>query len=197
MVFNRFLFVFSIRRVRRRNTEKNKKRDIPDWYQSGSDRYGDSINDKSREILRRGDIPILHGDCDGNEYYQNLIAHPTDHSIVSLSLPLFLFFPMSYEITDALTKAVQDLIVLVKQLREDVAHQTAEINHLRRLIENCAGCREPVQINRENCQNANPCFEGVQCYDAESGPRCGRCPSGETYIHKFGSRESIIGILIG
>lgn len=104
-----------------------------------------------------------------------LIAHRNDHSIVSF----YLFTSHHFEIADALTKAVQDLIALVKQLREDVAHQTAEINHLRRLIENCAGCREPIQITRENCQNANPCFEGVQCYDAESGPRCGRCPSGE------------------
>lgn len=92
-----------------------------------------------------------------------------------------LLFP--FQFADALTKAVQDLIALVKQLREDVAHQTVEINHLRRIIENCAGCREPVPIKRENCQNANPCFEGVQCYDAEGGPRCGRCPSGETYLN--------------
>lgn len=47
--------------------EKNKKRDIRDWYQqqqSGSDRYRDQT-DTNNDIYRRGDIPVLHGDCDG------------------------------------------------------------------------------------------------------------------------------------
>lgn len=46
-------------------TEKNKKRDIRNWYQSVNDRYLDTVEDKNRDDLRRGDIPILHGDCDG------------------------------------------------------------------------------------------------------------------------------------
>lgn len=79
---------------------------------------------------------------------------------------------------DALTRAVNDLMALVKQLRDDIAHQRNEINHLRRLIENCAGCKESPQPVRENCQNANPCFQGVQCYETSSGMRCGRCPAG-------------------
>lgn len=48
-------------------SEKNKKRDIRDWYQqqqSGSDRYRDQP-DGNNDIYRRGDIPVLHGDCDG------------------------------------------------------------------------------------------------------------------------------------
>lgn len=47
------------------STERNKKRDIRNWYQSANDRYNDAIEDKPRDTLRRGDIPILHGDCDG------------------------------------------------------------------------------------------------------------------------------------
>lgn len=78
---------------------------------------------------------------------------------------------------DIMSKAIQDLLALVKLLREEVAHQTNEINHLRRLIENCAGCRETVVV-KENCDNLNPCFDGVQCYDSQHGVRCGRCPSG-------------------
>lgn len=63
--FDVFLFVFFLLLLLRLiYLEKNKKRDIRDWYQSGSDRYSDRIDDKSRE-LRRGDIPVLHGDCDG------------------------------------------------------------------------------------------------------------------------------------
>lgn len=79
---------------------------------------------------------------------------------------------------DIMSKAIQDLLALVKLLREEVAHQTNEINHLRRLIENCAGCRETVPTVRENCDNLNPCFEGVQCHEGSNGVRCGRCPTG-------------------
>ncbi|KAG4072453.1 hypothetical protein HA402_004385 [Bradysia odoriphaga] len=78
---------------------------------------------------------------------------------------------------DALTKAIQDLIVLVKQLKDDVGQQRGEIAQLRHLIENCAGCKEPVEV-RENCQNANPCYPGAQCYDTSTGMRCGHCPRG-------------------
>lgn len=44
--------------------EKNKKRDIRDWYQPASERVRDQT-DATNEVLRRGDIPVLHGDCDG------------------------------------------------------------------------------------------------------------------------------------
>lgn len=86
---------------------------------------------------------------------------------------------------DIMSKAIQDLLALVKLLREEVAHQTSEINHLRRLIENCAGCREsePQITIKENCDNSNPCFEGVQCYDSSTGVRCGRCPSGRRQLY--------------
>lgn len=48
------------------STERNKKRDIRNWYQSTNDRFNDAIDDKPRDASpRRGDIPILHGDCDG------------------------------------------------------------------------------------------------------------------------------------
>lgn len=47
-------------------TEKNKKRDTS-WYHSGSDRERDRYRETepNNELYRRGDIPILHGDCDG------------------------------------------------------------------------------------------------------------------------------------
>lgn len=88
-----------------------------------------------------------------------------------------------------MSKAIQDLLALVKLLREEVAHQTNEINHLRRLIENCAGCRETVAIVKENCDNLNPCYDGVQCYDSQHGVRCGRCPSGTYSVHIEAKRE--------
>lgn len=85
--------------------------------------------------------------------------------------------------TDLISKAIQDLLALVKLLREEVAHQSSEISHLRRLIENCASCREPepIHIVKENCDTANPCFTGVHCYDTSTGVRCGRCPTGRCF----------------
>lgn len=55
------------------STERNKKRDIRNWYQSANDRYNDAIEDKPRDTLRRGDIPILHGDCDGKCWPQSTL----------------------------------------------------------------------------------------------------------------------------
>lgn len=84
---------------------------------------------------------------------------------------------------DLISKAIQDLLALVKLLREEVSHQSNEIGHLRRLIENCAGCREPepVHMIKESCATANPCFTGVHCYETSTGVRCGRCPSGRWF----------------
>lgn len=56
------------------STERNKKRDIRNWYQSANDRYNDAIEDKPRDTLRRGDIPILHGDCDGKWWPQSTLC---------------------------------------------------------------------------------------------------------------------------
>lgn len=64
-------------------SEKNKKRDIRDWYQqqSGSDRYRDQP-DGNNDIYRRGDIPVLHGDCDGKCIEVAGIAHDGLASLV-------------------------------------------------------------------------------------------------------------------
>ena len=43
-------------------TEKNRKRDVRDYYSNRDER-----NDvRTGNLARRGDIPIIHGDCDGN-----------------------------------------------------------------------------------------------------------------------------------
>lgn len=171
--------------------EKNKKRDISsrNWYQSTNDRFSDAVDEKNRDNPpRRGDIPILHGDCDGNfsrTFSLIFIKFNLQKKyFLFLSIPLtrpkyYVNFIRSFPtFIDIMSKAIQDLLALVKLLREEVAHQTNEINHLRRLIENCAGCRETTPIVRENCDNLNPCFEGVQCHESANGVRCGRCPTG-------------------
>lgn len=47
-------------------TEKNRKRDVRDYYNSRDER-----NDvrTTGNLARRGDIPIIHGDCDGNRLF--------------------------------------------------------------------------------------------------------------------------------
>lgn len=82
---------------------------------------------------------------------------------------------------DMIAKGINDLYAIIKQLRDDVGKQTAEIQHLRHLIENCAGCQDqpqPTQPPRDSCAYSNPCYHGVQCHDTSSGPRCGSCPRG-------------------
>lgn len=107
-------------------------------------------------------------------------AHQKFAWLISVVFSYFLFLGAC---VDLISKAIQDLLALVKLLREEVAHQSGEISHLRRLIENCAGCREaePVHIIKENCDTANPCFTGVHCYDTSTGVRCGRCPTGRCF----------------
>ncbi|XP_036321314.1 uncharacterized protein LOC118735590 [Rhagoletis pomonella] len=126
--------------------EKNKKRDVRNWFNNDS---SDKRHEEERipvEIEQRGDIPVLHGDCE-----------------------------------DALAKSLSDLMELVKLLREDIANQRQEIAYLRRLLENCAGCKEPSSSSlrlEPTCRNANPCYPGVECRETATGVRCGRCPMG-------------------
>jgi len=67
--------------------------------------------------------------------------------------------------TDALARSLSDLLALVKLLREDVAHQRQEIAYLRMLLENCAGCKNPLTTDNQlriepDCRSANPCYPG-------------------------------------
>lgn len=46
-------------------TEKNKKRDIRDWMSNEHQFNSRIFTVGTEEVPRRGDIPIIHGDCDG------------------------------------------------------------------------------------------------------------------------------------
>lgn len=61
---------------------------------------------------------------------------------------------------DAMTKALSELLALVKQLRDEVGQQRNEIAYLRQLIENCAGCQHRAEPLKETCELNNPCFPG-------------------------------------
>lgn len=57
----------------RRKKDGNKKRDTRHWYdrdqqQAQQDRAHE--DDRVNDITRRGDIPIIHGDCDGKKNYK-------------------------------------------------------------------------------------------------------------------------------
>ncbi|XP_046661540.1 cartilage oligomeric matrix protein [Homalodisca vitripennis] len=77
-----------------------------------------------------------------------------------------------------LVKAINELVTIVKQLREEVETQRVETHKLRQLLEECDMC-QPGRPQRITCRsNPSPCYPGVECRDAPEGPRCGRCPQG-------------------
>lgn len=43
-------------------SEKNRKRDLNNQYYRSNDRRDDYV---TNNLPNRGDIPIMHGDCDG------------------------------------------------------------------------------------------------------------------------------------
>jgi Cartilage oligomeric matrix protein len=94
---------------------------------------------------RRGDIPVMHGDCDGE-----------------MKIKCF-FFVQQVKLfcLENLLKSLAELLALVKQLREEQKSQKTQIQYLHQLIENCAGCQPISQPQKiENCDYANPCFPG-------------------------------------
>lgn len=63
--------------------------------------------------------------------------------------------------SENLLRGINDLIALVKKLQQDIANQHGDIKRLQSLIENCAGCQEPQNLQRlDTCLYANPCFPG-------------------------------------
>ncbi|CAH0392455.1 unnamed protein product [Bemisia tabaci] len=104
-----------------------------------------------------------------------------------------------------LIKTINDLIQVVKRLREELESQRRETQSLRDILERCDFCRPGVQcydtvegFQCGSCPNGysgdgrhckprggcdlNPCHHGVQCVDTQEAPyyRCGACPQGST-----------------
>lgn len=126
--------------------ERNKKRDIRNWHHT-AEKYKEAFH--TDFSANRGDIPIIHGDCDG-KLVGPLQSYPTTQFST--------LFVVSIMVENIL-KLLGELMKLVKELKEEVKGQRHEINYLRGLIENCAGCQQ-AQPLRENCQYSNPCFPG-------------------------------------
>lgn len=53
----KFVFDFAVS-----GSEKNRKRDLNQYYRSD-----DRADYRNNNLPGRGDIPIIHGDCDGNK----------------------------------------------------------------------------------------------------------------------------------
>lgn len=79
-----------------------------------------------------------------------------------------------------LVKTINDLIGIIKKLRDEVERQRVETHNLRQLLEQCDICsQEQEDVPKITCRsNPPPCFPGAECRDTAEGPRCGRCPLG-------------------
>ncbi|KZC04077.1 Cartilage oligomeric matrix protein [Dufourea novaeangliae] len=88
-------------------------------------------------------------------------------------------------LTDSqIAKTLNELIEATKRVWREIELNRVETQHLRHLIENCAGCRErPVTTTTpapSTCDYKSPCYPGADCRDTPRGPRCGPCPPGFT-----------------
>src|SRR5690349_13372729 len=103
-------------------SEKNRKRDLNAYY-----RNNDRDDARNSNLPGRGDIPIIHGDCDGKCEEKYLMTLKVQNLFSS----------------ENLLRGINDLIALVKKLQQDIANQHGDIKRLQSLIENCAACQEP------------------------------------------------------
>ncbi|KAL3286961.1 hypothetical protein HHI36_001447, partial [Cryptolaemus montrouzieri] len=93
-----------------------------------------------------------------------------------------------------LLKALNELIRSVNSLYSKCGERDANIEWIRRYMEECDVCRRrpdppptrpppptTPEPTRPTCETAPPnCFRGVRCYETVQGPRCGPCPYGYT-----------------
>ncbi|XP_053982541.1 cartilage oligomeric matrix protein isoform X2 [Hylaeus volcanicus] len=91
-------------------------------------------------------------------------------------------------LTDSqIVKTLNELIVATKKVWREIELNRLETQHLRQLIENCAGCRVPLvppttttAAPPPTCDYKSPCFPGADCRNTPRGPQCGACPPGYT-----------------
>ncbi|XP_066589978.1 cartilage oligomeric matrix protein [Prorops nasuta] len=81
-----------------------------------------------------------------------------------------------------LVKVLNELIEATRRVWKEIELNRQETQHLRHLIENCAGCHVPVTEPppRIGCDMNSPCYPGAYCRESPAGPQCGPCPSGMT-----------------
>jgi syndecan 4 len=157
------------------NTEKNKKREIRD--------YAWEREDARIASARRGDIQIIHGDCDENlmKTLAELIAlvkllrDEVQHQRGEIQYLRSL-------LENCAACKEQDQIVRSGCKYENpcfagvTCHDTSSGPR-------CGHCPRGYVGDGKHCKvgvtcEDNPCFRGVQCYDTVEGAQCGPCPDG-------------------
>ncbi|XP_037959915.1 uncharacterized protein LOC119689209 isoform X2 [Teleopsis dalmanni] len=170
--------------------EKNKKRDVRNWF-NHEPQVGSSSNEQYRQqetsldIERRGDIPVMHGDCE-------------DALAKSLSDLMALVKLLREDIAHQ-----RQEIAYLRMLLENCAGCKEPSNNIR--VEptcrtsnpcypgvdchdsssgpRCGRCPTGYIGDGKLCKpglscSDRPCFIGVQCHDTVNGAQCDTCPIG-------------------
>lgn len=84
------------------------------------------------------------------------------HSLAHFFFHFWILFnclsPFLNWILDLLVKSINDLIMVIRQLKAEVLRQRNDIQNLRSTLDNCVGCKEPAQ-QRISCASG-PCYPG-------------------------------------
>ncbi|CAK9821391.1 THBS3 [Anthophora retusa] len=146
---------------------------INQWKRSGS--YNGSLRDVFDEFNDSDESDML-GESSVNH---KRVLRRGDISIQTLDDKACL--------TDSLVvKTLNDLIMATKKIWREIELNRQETQHVRQLIENCAGCRVPLVPPTTttpappSCEYMSPCFPGVTCRNTLHGPQCGPCPPNYT-----------------
>ncbi|KAL7032234.1 hypothetical protein ACKWTF_007258 [Chironomus riparius] len=160
-------------------SEKNRKRDVSRDYFRGQDTRNDVFNAPPG----RGDIPIMHGDCD-----ENLLRGIND--LIALIKKL----QQDIANQHADIKRLQSLIENCAGCQEpqNIRRDTCQYAnpcfpgvscHDTSSGMRCGRCPKGYIGDGRTCTpgltcDDRPCFQGVHCSDTVAGAVCGPCPSG-------------------
>lgn len=177
-------------KARTSEKEKNKKRDVRDWFnqeQTGNNEpfrqtQGFTTNENINDVQRRGDIPVIPGDCE-------------DALTKSLSDLMALVKLLREDISHQ-RKEIAYLRTLIENCAgckpEELKVATcrtanpcypgAECYETPSGLR-CGRCPHGLVGDGKNCKQGvtcadRPCFAGVQCHDTINGAQCDACPLG-------------------
>jgi len=164
-------------------SEKNRKRDIRDGYTYNQQRFREErFEMKNNNMLnRRGDIPILSGDCD-----ESLVRAIGE--LKALILALRDDVSKQRKEIDHLRGLIENCYACQAPQQVQSACSSSpcfsgvECFEVNNGFE-CGPCPRGYIGNGRACKPGytcadRPCFNGVQCMDTREGAQCGPCPPG-------------------